>query len=224
MRNPETMLRVYEELADRFAKQNEPRSRDHCLVLAADTALAAGRPQDADHMRQRLLQFNPHHLLRPFASMAEAMQAPDVQEYVADLRRQWPPEFVQKLYLGGDNAAAVAETAARAPRTEVPKWTEPGARDVAAPAPPAPPRQVKPPSRPAVEIPAPRRVAVLAPARAVAAAAPPRPAREPAPPALPIAPAPASTMGAWLATLVLLVGIVGGVGLFLLAFVWPLLD
>jgi hypothetical protein len=27
-----------------------------------------------------------------------------------------------------------------------------------------------------------------------------------------------------LATLVLLVGIVGGVGLFLLAFVWPLLD
>ncbi len=118
MRNPETMLRVYEELANRFAKQNEPRFRDHCLVLAADAALSADRSTDADRLRQRLLQFNPHHLLRPFASMVEAMQAPDVQEYVADLRRQWPPEFVQKLYLGGDQAAPV-ESAPKSRPTEV---------------------------------------------------------------------------------------------------------
>ena len=59
-----------------------------------------GRTLDAERLRQRMLQFNPHHLLRPYASMSEAVQAPDVQEYVADLRRQWPPEFVQKLYLG----------------------------------------------------------------------------------------------------------------------------
>lgn len=226
MRNPETLLRVYEELANRFAKQNEQRSRDHCLVLAADTALAAGRPQDADRLRQRLLQFNPHHLLRPFASMVEAMQAPDVQEYVADLRRQWPPEFVQKLYLSGDNAPAVAEPAAPVRRTEVPQRTEPGARDSPVVAPPMPPREAKPPT-PVVETPAPpRRVAVLAtpPARPMPAAPPPRPARDPAPPVAPMPSSSGSTAGVWLATAVLLLGIAGGLGLFVLAFVWPLLD
>src|SRR5438093_1549504 len=136
MRNAETMLRVYEELANRFARQNEPRFRDHCLVLAADAALDAGRPPDADRLRLRLLQFNPHHLLRPFASMAEAMQAPDVQEYVADLRRQWPPEFVQKLYLSGDDPPALADTPAPTRRTEVPRRTEPGVSENPATAPP----------------------------------------------------------------------------------------
>jgi hypothetical protein len=228
MRNPETMLRVYEELANRFAKQNEPRSRDHCLVLAADTALAAGRPQDADRLRQRLLQFNPHHLLRPFASMVESMQAPDVQEYVADLRRQWPPEFVQKLYLSGDNAPAVAEPPAAVPTrpTEVPQRTEPGVREVPKAAPPLPLREAKPPSPPVVEAPAPpRRVAALAaPAPPVSAAPPPRPARVAVSPVVPMPSPPAGMAGAWLATLVLLVGIAGGVGLFVLAFVWPLLE
>src|SRR5438067_1975422 len=154
MRNPETMLRVYEELANRFAKQNEPRFRDHCLVLGADAALSSGRPQDADRLRQRLLQFNPHHLLRPFSSMVEAMQAPDVQEYVADLRRQWPPEFVQKLYLGGGEPPAEPETPAPSRRTEVPKQTEPGVRDAPA-ARPLQAKEVRPPSAPALELPAP---------------------------------------------------------------------
>ena len=52
MRNPETMLRVYEELANRFVKQNEPRFRDHCLVLAADAALSAGKAPEAERLRQ----------------------------------------------------------------------------------------------------------------------------------------------------------------------------
>src|SRR5438270_3269499 len=166
MRNPETMLRVYEELADRFVAQNEPRFRDHCLVLAADAALAADRPQDAERVRQQLLQHNPHHLLRPFASMSEAMQAPDVQEYVADLRRQWPPEFVQKLYLDGGEARGPAEPATSAPL--LPR-TEYAAKDVTTAAPPLQAKQVDvpPPRRPVVAAP----VAVAPPA----SAAPPEP-------------------------------------------------
>src|SRR3954451_18973297 len=100
MRNSETLLRVYEELAGRFARRGEPRHRDHCLVLAADAALAAGRPDEAERLRQRLLQVNPHHLLRPFTAMSEAMQSTDVQDYIADLRHQWPPELVDKLLQG----------------------------------------------------------------------------------------------------------------------------
>jgi hypothetical protein len=204
MRNAETMLRVYEELANRFARQNEPRYRDHCLVLAADVALSASRPQDAEHLRKRLLQFNPHHLLRPFASMAEAMQAPDVQEYVADLRRQWPADYAQKLYLEGDKA--LAETPApsvKLPRTEVPRQTEPGT---------APAVQAKP----VAAVPSARPIALL-PVRATTV-----PVAPPVPP--PPVPPPGNPLGPWLAMLLLLLGIAGGVGLFFLAFVWPLLE
>jgi hypothetical protein len=193
MRNPETMLRIYEELANRYVQENQPRSRDHCLVLAADAALSANWPEEAERLRQRLLQLNPHHLLRPFGSMTEALQAPDVQEYVADLRRQWPPEFAQNLYLRGNDA----------PRAEEP---EPPPVIPVAPAPQLP--RARPALAPSVLRPAPL---------------PPTP---PPPPAVTVvaAPAIANPVGGWLATMLLVVGIAGGVGLLFLAFVWPLLD
>src|SRR5262249_9597661 len=68
------------------------RQRDVFLVLAADAALAAGQRDQAERLRQRLLALNPHHLLKPFATLAQALQSPDIQEFVADLRRQCPPE------------------------------------------------------------------------------------------------------------------------------------
>jgi hypothetical protein len=97
MQSSDSLQQKYEMLASRYAHQGEARQRDHCLVLAADAALSAGQPDQAERLRKRLLLTNPHHLLRPFASMSEAMQSTDVQDYVADLRHQWPPEVVEKL-------------------------------------------------------------------------------------------------------------------------------
>jgi hypothetical protein len=162
-------------------------------------------------------------LLRPFASMAEAMQASDVQDYVADLRRQWPPEMVQKLYLSGDSPAAEVPVAApRMPKTEVSRQTEPGTRDA-----PAPPRVVQawqpppvvetPPRRPAPVRPPPLPMATPV-GSSVAAPRPPVPRPAPTPTA------PANPLGPFLATLLLLFGIVAGLGAFFLAFVWPLLH
>jgi hypothetical protein len=107
------MQQVYEELAQRYEREQEPRQRDNLLVLAADAALAAGRADDAERVRQRLLQVNPHHLLRPFASFAEALEAQDVRDFVADLRRQYPPVYAQRLLgkAGGDNGPAVVSPA-----------------------------------------------------------------------------------------------------------------
>jgi hypothetical protein len=208
MRNPETMLRVYEELADRFVESNEPRFRDHCLVLAADAALAANRPPEAERLRQALLQHNPHHLLRPFASMDEAMQAPDVQEYVADLRRQWPPEFVQKLYLGGRDAPMPTEAAERA----APLRTERGTQDATLTAsPPVPSKPVEAPPAP------PRRPVVAAPIRVPAV-------RDGMIESAPAPTPPVNPAAVWMATMLLLLGIAGAIGLFFVAFVWPLLD
>jgi hypothetical protein len=123
-----TMQQVYERLAQRFEREQEPRQRDNLLVLAADAALTAGAPQEAERLRQRLLELNPHHLLRPFASFADALQSQDIKDLLADLRRQYPPNYAKRL-LGeaGDNgtAAPVADgrrpgSAPVAPRREPP--------------------------------------------------------------------------------------------------------
>jgi hypothetical protein len=85
-------VQVYQELSDCYQRRNEPPMRDRFLVLAADAALRAGRILEADRFRLRLLKLNPHHLLKPYASFTQAMQAPDVQTYVRDLRLNYPPE------------------------------------------------------------------------------------------------------------------------------------
>jgi hypothetical protein len=100
------MQQTYEQLAERYERQQEPRQRDNLLVLAADAAFNAGQAAEAERLRRRLLELNPHHLLRPFASFAEAFQSPDVRDLLADLRRQYPPEYVQRL-LGKSEAKAV---------------------------------------------------------------------------------------------------------------------
>jgi hypothetical protein len=88
---------VYEELATWYDRQGQANLRDWFLVLAADQALGQGHPERAERLRRRLLQVNPHHLVRPCASFAEALQSPDVKGYVADLRRNYPPESAQQL-------------------------------------------------------------------------------------------------------------------------------
>src|SRR4051812_40635695 len=100
MKDLDLMQQSYEELAGRFEQLAEPRRRDHCLVLAADAALAAGRADDAERLRQRLLRANPYHLLRPYASWSEALQSSDVRDYIADLRNQLPPDRVAQLLKG----------------------------------------------------------------------------------------------------------------------------
>src|SRR5262249_46286182 len=89
--------RMYEDLANHYARYGESRQRDNCLVLAADAALSAGSPEEAERLRRRLLLTNPHHLLRPYSSMVEAMQTQDVRDFVADLRKQISPDMVAKL-------------------------------------------------------------------------------------------------------------------------------
>src|SRR5947209_3651772 len=73
--------------------------RDRFLVLAADAALAAGQDAEAERLRGRLLQHNPHHLLKPYSSFAEAMASADVQNYVSALRRNHPYDKAENLLI-----------------------------------------------------------------------------------------------------------------------------
>src|SRR5436305_966865 len=92
MATPDTLVVIYKELADAHERQGQPQLRDRFLVLAADAARTADRPAEADLLLARLLRSNPHHMLRPFSSFGEAMASPDIQNYVAELRRTHPPE------------------------------------------------------------------------------------------------------------------------------------
>jgi hypothetical protein len=97
MPSSDRLLVVYRDLADWHERQGLVQMRDHFLVLAADAALSAGRSEEAERLRQRLVRGNPQHLLGSFASFAQALQAFDVQEYVQDLRQRHPPEAAETL-------------------------------------------------------------------------------------------------------------------------------
>jgi len=89
--------RLYEDLAQECERRRDLQHRDIFLVLAGDCAATGGRAEEAEQLRQRLLEASPHNLLRPFASFAEAMQSSDIREYVEDLRQQFPPDWSENL-------------------------------------------------------------------------------------------------------------------------------
>jgi hypothetical protein len=90
-------LQVYKELADWYERQGQAAMRDRFLILAAEAAFSAGKADEAERLRQRLLQGNPHHMLKPFGSFAQALQSTNVQIYVHDLQVNYPPETAENL-------------------------------------------------------------------------------------------------------------------------------
>jgi hypothetical protein len=115
MPSSDHMLLVYRDLADWHERQGLDELRDRFLVLAAATAQAVAEADEAERLFQRLLASNPHHVLRKFASFADAMRATEVQSYVEELRQEYPLHAVEDLH------ASVREAAAPAPR---PIWTQ----------------------------------------------------------------------------------------------------
>src|SRR5439155_7521020 len=100
MASADQAVRIYRELAENYGRQGQAQMRDRFLVLAADAALAADQKDEAERLRGRLLQHNPHHLLKPYSSFAEAMKSKDVQNYVGALRRNHPYDKVEGLLQG----------------------------------------------------------------------------------------------------------------------------
>ncbi|MCI0457926.1 MAG: hypothetical protein L0Z62_13245 [Gemmataceae bacterium] len=242
--SPEQILRTYADLADLYDGQNQPKQRDWFLVLAADAALSAGKPAEADRLLGRLLTLNPHHLLRPFASFAEALRSPDVEGYVSSLRRSYPPARAEQILQAEQSRIVaaepptLAEESQRPPRqpafsaparVEDPQVIYERLRDVPEqeppPAPPPPPPRPAPPpraARPQAPMPRPRPVA-----RPPAPSPPPPPAREPRPapqpiPAAPTEPPPGGSPIVPTALFVLL--LLAGIGLAVYTFARPFLP
>jgi len=106
------MMQLYRELAEIYDRQGQAQMRDRFLVLAADTAFSAGKTAEAERLRIQLLRFNPHHLLKPYDSFAEAIRSTDVENYISALRRSHPYEKAEHLLETLSNSGA-AENADR---------------------------------------------------------------------------------------------------------------
>lgn len=152
-----TGLRVYKELADWYERQGQPSMRDRFLVLAADAALTAGLAEEAERLRQRLLQTNPHHLLKPYTSFAQAIRAPDVQTYVRNLRLNYHLGTAENL-LRSLRAESLLKSLQEPEEPRAPaeplsakQSSAPRAQPAARPAMPTQPPRPAPPVPPAVE-------------------------------------------------------------------------
>lgn len=200
------LAQKYEQLAGRFDTLAEPRRRDHCLVLAADAALSGGRPDEAERLRQALLRANPYHLLCPYGSMSEALQSGDVRDYVADLRRQLPPQRVEQMLTENALRAEGVYDIAQDSRPPTPLEMTPTPEAVSRPPRPA----IPPPRKPVAPAPLPTRQ-TISPVADIGE--PPPPPSEQAPGA-----------GRVVATFLFLLGLLLGAAAFFLAFVMPLLD
>ena len=71
MQTPDSLQQIYEDLANRYAQEDNASNRDHCLVLAADYRGAAG---GSCWIRPNCLASNRLLTTNPFPSSAVAVQ------------------------------------------------------------------------------------------------------------------------------------------------------
>jgi hypothetical protein len=238
-------LQVYRELADWYERQGQPAMRDRFLILAAEAAFSAGKTEEAERLRQRLLQGNPHHMLKPFSSFSQALQSTNVQIYIHDLQVNYPPEnaetLLQNLRSGSEAAPGLPQTA---PLIEIrdeptlPLGSTPESLKVyPLREEPEPTRRPSPPINP----PSPRKPATAPPASPPPGPSslnppPPRPQppiprsappARPARPALPFSPSPpepAAPGGVWLTLLLFGMTVTAGVALLVYTLARPFLP
>jgi hypothetical protein len=137
-------LRVYKELAAWYEARGQAPMRDRFLVLAASAAQEAGGNEEAEQLRLRLLRGNPHHMLKPYSSFKQALQAEDVHSYLQALRTNYPREVAEDLL----RSLQTGEQAWQAPDTGPLQPVTPPPIVPPAPAPPTPSPAQPPPVTP----------------------------------------------------------------------------
>lgn len=96
---PESMLDLYLHLASAADAEARPIQRDKFLILAAGIAQTVGYAGIAEDCRLRVLENNPNHLLRQFATVREALRSSEVRYYIRQLLRLYPFEKAEFLLM-----------------------------------------------------------------------------------------------------------------------------
>jgi hypothetical protein len=97
MEDTSEILGVYLHLARASAMRQRLHVRDRLLVLSAVIACRLELPRVAAYCRRRILEHNPHHLLRRWGSLERALDDSDFQHLLKQLQRNYPLEKAERM-------------------------------------------------------------------------------------------------------------------------------
>jgi hypothetical protein len=97
MSEPVDLLGLYLHLAQASQRRQRPHVRDRLLVIAGVIATRMDLEPIAAFCRHVILQHNPHHLLKRWPTLADAMQDDGFQHFLKQLQRRYPQERAERM-------------------------------------------------------------------------------------------------------------------------------
>lgn len=97
MRRPIEVLGIYLHLVRASGHRRRPHVRDRLLLVSAEMAERQKLPRIAALCRHQILQHNAHHLIGHWPTVGEALQQPEFQQLLRQVRRRYPLERAEQL-------------------------------------------------------------------------------------------------------------------------------
>lgn len=90
-------LAMYLHLSRASEARRRMHVRDRLLVIAAVLASRNELPRIAAYCRQRILEHNPHHLIKRWDTVFEAAGDPEFAHFLRHIERRYPPENAEGM-------------------------------------------------------------------------------------------------------------------------------
>ena len=97
MPDPSETLGLFLHLARASAQRRRMHVRDRLLVIAGAIASQLGLATISARCRDRILEHNPHHMLRNWHCYRVAMEDPDFLHLLKQLQRRYPLEKAERM-------------------------------------------------------------------------------------------------------------------------------
>ncbi len=97
MTEPIELVGMYLHLARASKMRQRPHITDRLLVLAGVAAARLKLPRIASHCRRRILKHNPHHAIKRWPSLEEALGDDDFLPLLRQLQRRYPLERIEQM-------------------------------------------------------------------------------------------------------------------------------
>jgi hypothetical protein len=94
---PIDLLAMYLHLARASELRRRPHVRDRLLVVSASIAERCRLHRIAAYCRHRVLENNPHHLIRRWPTIAVALDESDFLHFLKQLQRRYPQEKAEQM-------------------------------------------------------------------------------------------------------------------------------
>lgn len=97
MSKPIDLLGIYLHLARASQRRRRLHVRDRLFVIAGVNAVRIGLDRIAAYCRQQVLEHNPQHLIRRWATISEALEESDFLHFLKQLQRRYPQERAERM-------------------------------------------------------------------------------------------------------------------------------